>query len=495
MRKIYYLLSLFILTSSCQKDDNEVIQEVEAPQIKAFSFKSSNNPLTLISDVIFSIENDVIHALIPNVISKSEFIPDFTFEGEQVLVNGVIQESGTSIVDFSSPVEYIVQNKAGQAKIYTVKVSVFTGLPMVFIYTDNNAPIVSKDDYLDGTIKIQENFDITTSSEMRIKGRGNSTWGLPKKPYRIKFNNKTSLLGYPPDKDWVLLANYTDKTSLRNETALSMGRLSVLDWTPRTQFVEVFINDVYNGTYQLCEQIKIADDRVNVTDNGYLMEVDQLSRVEPDDVYFQTPLLFVFNIKDPDVDQDSDSYNWIKDYVTNVENLLRDENFDPATGYSQYIDVLSFVDWYLINEITKNNDAVMFSSCYMNIKPGGKLKMGPLWDFDIALGNINYNNNELPTGWWIADAAWFKQLLKDPAFKEQVRTRFNYFKSKKEDIFTNINNNAAYLKWSVIENDNRWNTFYNQTWPNYAVWGNYNNEVQYMKNWLNARFDWLEANL
>lgn len=495
MKRIFHFLSLLIIISSCQKDDNEVIVEVEAPIIKTFSFKSSKNPLTLISDVTFTIDNDVIHALIPNIISESEFIPDFTFEGEQVIANGEVQVSGTSRVDFSSPVEYIVQNKTGQTKTYTVKVSVFTGLPMVFIYTKNNAPIVSKEDYVDGNIKIQENFDIKTLSEMRIKGRGNSTWSLmPKKPYRIKFNDKTSLLGYPADKDWILLANYADKSSLRNETALSMGRLSVLDWTPRTHFVEVFINDVYNGTYQLCEQIKIANDRVNVTDDGYLMEVDQLDRLDPGDVYFQTPRL-LFNIKDPDVDQDSDSYNWIKDYVTNVENLLYSENFDPIAGYSQFIDVPSFVDWYLINEITKNNDATMFSSCYLNIRPGEKLKMGPLWDFDISLGNINYNNNELPTGWWIADAAWFKQLLKDPAFKEQVRTRFNYFKSKKEDIFTNINNNAAYLKWSVIENDNRWNTFYNQTWPNYAVWGNYNNEVQYMKNWLNARFDWLEANL
>lgn len=223
------------------------------------------------------------------------------------------------------------------------------------------------------------------------------------------------------------------------------------------------------------------------------MEVD--NKYDPnEDIYFHTSRL-LFNIKEPDMEFNSDQFNWIKDYITNVENLIYSGNFDPSNGYSKYADISSFVDWYLINEITKNNDAIMHTSCYMNITPNGKLKMGPLWDFDIALGNVNYNNNELPTGWWVADAMWFKQLLKDPVFVEQVKTRFAYFKSKKEDIFTNINNNATYLKWSVIENDNRWNTFYNQTWPNYAVWGNYNNEVQYMKNWLSARFDWLEANL
>jgi hypothetical protein len=171
---------------------------------------------------------------------------------------------------------------------------------------------------------------------------------------------------------------------------------------------------------------------------------------------------------------------------------LYTENFDTETGYAQYLDISSFVDWYLINEITKNNDAIMFSSCYMHIAPNGRLKMGPLWDFDIALGNVNYNVNEIPTGFWIASAAWFVQLFKDPAFVSQVKERFTYFKSKKNEIFSNINSNAEYLKWSVIENNNRWNTLYVQTWPNYAIWGAYDNEVQYMKNWLDTRFDWLE---
>jgi hypothetical protein len=307
----------------------------------------------------------------------------------------------------------------------------------------------------------------------------------------MKFDKKTSLLGEPKDKEWVLLANYTDKTSLRNETALFMGRLSLLEWTPRTHFVEVFLNDIYDGTYQLCEQIKIAEDRVNVTDDGYLLEVDQLSKLEAGDVYFQTSRL-LFNIKEPDTEKDSERYNWIKNYVTNVEDMLYAENFDPATGYVQYVDISSFVDWYLISEITKNNDAIMWSSCYLNIAPNGKLKMGPLWDFDIALGNVNYNKNEEPTGFYIAGAPWFVQLLKDPVFVAQVKTRFAYFKSRKNEILSNINSGAEYLKYSVIENNSRWQTLYEYTWPNYAIWGAYNNEVQYMKNWLDTRFDWLE---
>jgi hypothetical protein len=312
----------------------------------------------------------------------------------------------------------------------------------------------------------------------------------------MKFDKKTSLLGEPKDKEWVLLANHADKTNLRNETAFFMGRLSLLEWTPRTHFVEVFLNDTYEGTYQLCEQIKIAEDRVNVTDDGYLMEIDIFNYLESGDVYFQTETPRYtygyepfFNIKEPDVVLNSDRYNWIKNYVTTVENMLYNENFDPATGYAQYIDIPSFVDWYLINEIVKNSDA-MISSSYLHIAPNGKLKMGPLWDFDIALGNYTYNF--YPTGLRTAHSAWYEQLFKDPVFVAQVKERFAYFKSKKSDIFNNINNKAAYLKYSIIENNSRWGSLYTGTWINYAIWGAYDNEVQYMKNWLNTRFDWLE---
>lgn len=193
--------------------------------------------------------------------------------------------------------------------------------------------------------------------------------------------------------------------------------------------------------------------------------------------------------------------------INDIDNLIKKLQYvylilisclclaDSAEGYAKYLDVASFVDWYLVNEISKNNDAVFFSSCYMNLKPGGKLKMGPVWDFDIAFGNINYNGNEDPEGFYVKNSPWISRLFEDPAFVARVKERFAYFKSKKGDIFNNINENAAYLKESVVENNNKWGTLYEVLWPNYAVWGSYDNEVQYMKNWLNKRFDWLDKNL
>ena len=155
------------------------------------------------------------------------------------------------------------------------------------------------------------------------------------------------------------------------------------------------------------------------------------------------------------------------------------------------MDIDSFVEWYLINEIAKNNDALFYSSCYMNLTRDGKLKMGPIWDYDIAFGNIDYNNNFRADGFWVKTTTWYSRLFEDPAFVEKVKERFKFFYNHKEDIYRDMAENAVYLKQAVVENENRWGTLYTETWPNYDIWGNYNNEVQSMKEWLEERFDWL----
>ena len=160
-----------------------------------------------------------------------------------------------------------------------------------------------------------------TEADVKIKGRGNSTWAMAKKPYALKFDEKISLLDEPKDKSWVLLANYADKTSLRNQTAFYMGSISNLDYTPRFHFVDLMLNGRYNGTYQLGEKIKISKDRVNVGDDGFLLEID--AKAGADEITFYTNHLnHPVNIKDPDVEVDDENYNYIKDYVITAEDAL-----------------------------------------------------------------------------------------------------------------------------------------------------------------------------
>lgn len=182
--------------------------------------------------------------------------------------------------------------------------------------------------------------------------------------------------------------------------AFFLSRISNLEYTPSSHFVELMLNGRYNGAYQLVDKIRISENRVNVGKDGFLFEIE--ARIvtdpdnEPDSRYFTTPhLRFPVDIKDPDVEYNDDNYNYAKFFVNLADSVLYSSDFmDINRGWQKYMDMDSFVDWYLIHEIAKNNDSQLMSSCYMNLKRGGKLKMGPVWDFDIGFGNVDRNGND-----------------------------------------------------------------------------------------------------
>ena len=487
------------MESELQNTNNKINRlSQEDPKLLSISFLSKDNSMQLVEDVNGEIIGDsVVECWVKNIMSDKLLVPHFEYTGESIIIDNTPAISDETIIDFKTPVKLIVSNQE-DTKEYTVYVHSFTGLPVLWIETEGRTEIISKDEYLNAHLKIVEDVRTrsagdVTEADVKIKGRGNSTWKMAKKPYALKFDEKISLLDEPKDKSWVLLANYTDKTSLRNQTAFYMGSISNLDYTPRFHFVELMLNGRYNGTYQLGDKIKISKNRVNVGDDGFLLEIDAIAGA--DEIIFRTNhLRHPVNIKDPDVEVDDENYNYIKNYVITAEDALFSDNFkDSEEGWQKYMDMDSFVDWYLINEITKNNDAGFYTSCYMNLKRGDKLKMGPLWDFDIAFGNVYYNGTYLIDGFWIKNATWYSRLFEDPVFVAKVKERFEYFYSRKGDIMSEINANAQYLRYSVQENNNKWHTLYTYTWPNYDIWGSYQNEVQSMKEWLNARIEWLKA--
>ena len=375
----------------------------------------------------------------------------------------------------------------------------FTGLPVMRITTAGGAPITSKETYLNAHMYFLE--DVTTrapgeviETDLQIKGRGNSTWTRwLKKPYRLKFYEKISLLGEHKDRSWVLLANFADKSALRNHTALYLGKISNLDYTPSSHFVDLTLNGRYDGTYELCEKIKISNHRVAVGDDGFLLEVDGRAPTKADSCFFYVShMTSPISIEEPDVQRGDANYNYAKNFVATADNVLYSNNFlDPGVGWKAYFDMDSFVDWYLINEITHNPDATMLYSCFMHFKRGGKITMGPIWDFDLAFGNTDYWDRG-PYDFWIKKSDWISRMFKDPAFVARVKERYDYFYSRKYDIMREIDETAVYLKRSIQENENRWGTFYDYVKPNYEVWGSYQNEVQSVKEWLNNRMDWLK---
>ena len=499
MKNIYYVCTLLILPmmmlSSCSDDSNGIDPVIQGTEISEFYFLKAYNP-ELDSDQYATIENNIISGRLPLEVEIQNMVASFEHDGAEILINNSAQISGETPNDFTQIQNYTVNTADGNVGQYEVDMTYFTGLPIIYIETANGLEIDSKEDYFPGTMSMEGGrfFTDLSSTTMKIRGRGNSTWGVhPKKPYQLKFSEKTEMLGMPEDKKWIFLAEYSDKTLIRNKIAFEMGYMSQLDYTPQSVFTEVVINGTYNGTYNIAQKVEESDHRVLIGDTGYLLEIDQLHRLDPDDVYFRTNK-FLINIKEPDTEYNSNEFNYVNNLINEFETVLMGSQFaDPDLGYAKYIDVDSFIDWYLISEITKNQDSKSFSSIFLNVMPGEKIKMGPLWDFDLAFGNVDYSECEYPTGFWVKDHAWYARLFEDDSFVAKVKQRFLYFRENQDFILDKMDHYANQLQWSQYENDQKWNLFGNYVWPNPVVYDSHQAEVDHLKSWYIERMNWLDA--
>lgn len=504
LKNFYCICFIWGVFLSCStSNENDYINEIKTPKLLSLKFTKELNPYLLYETADCQIVDDsVLICRIPNIMPNKILKASFEYEGDFISINDTKVQSGVTEFDYKTPVKVGIHS-GNSIKYYTLYVYSFTGLPIVWIDTEGRKEISSKDNYIRAFFKLEENVvtrsagDITEDS-ISIKGRGNSTWLAPKKPYTLKFDNKISLFGEEKDKSWILLANYYDMTMLRNHTAFYMSSLSNLEYTPKAHFVEVMLNGKYIGTYQLCEKLKIGKHRVNVGDDGFLMEIDCRAPGE-DAPYFSVPHLpNVVNVKDPDVTIGDEAYNYAKTFLTEADNVLFSDVFkDKEKGWQKYMDMKSFVDFFIINEVAKNGDVCTFyTSCYMNLKRGDKLKMGPIWDNDNSFGKHEDSNMWPIEGWYMKKTLWYSRLLQDPIFVNELKNRYAYFYSLKYNILMEINSYAEYLKYAVYENNARWNTLYNNDIRyNYILWGSYQNEIQYLKDWLSRRMDWLNTEI
>ena len=418
------------------------------------------------------------------------------------------------IQDINNPIEVTID------KPITIK-AVFkhypaSGLPIVKIKTNQVVgPAMDKDSYVEGSLEIigEGNFEGLEETTMKIKGRGNSTWWIctdasagavvGKCPYQVKFGDKKSILGMPEDKKWVLLAEKSDKSMIRNKIARYMGELSDLEYTPNAEYIELFINEDYQGTYLIGQKVEESKNRVNIGDEGYLIEIDTdaNNRIDPDDIIFKPAIWSsihtdgVFNIKDPNIDYGSDEFYFIENYINDFESVLYSNNFnDPDSGYESYIDVDSLIDWFLINEIAKSVDARWYSSIYFSYIPGKKIKMGPIWDFDLSYGNLNYSDAQYTSDFYIKQNNWIDRLFLDEVFVEKVKIRYSYYYSKLGDIKNKIDEFAKYIDKSQKANFERWDILGVYVWPNPVYDLTYEQEVNRLENWIEERMNWLNSN-
>lgn len=357
------------------------------------------------------------------------------------------------------------------------------------INTLNNEFPLSVSTYIDGTLNITEqdtSIIIKDIEKMRIRLRGNSTSEAVKKPFKIKFDNKQSLFGLESAKEWVLLANYFDKTNIRNYLAYkTANKLSNLDFQPSSIFVDVYINNDYQGLYMLCEQIEANKGRVDIEDNlsptgisSFLLEVDGRALDEYAGyankcyislgnytIAFKYPKAskYVEAVKENNIafiDEYEKNINWATNYLNNAFDLLKSNVYEV---YSEYFDIPSFIDYYLIQEFFKNVDVGYLSQYYVIDQSDEivKIKSGPVWDFDISAGVIDdsqgsyifYANEDLFVR---ENDQFYKLMFNSPIFLSNVRERYKEIRSILIETINEIQQLKVILNKAQSRNIKKW---------------------------------------
>ncbi len=358
--------------------------------------------------------------------------------------------------------------------------------PPTTLVIDTGGAAIGREDYVEGTVTLDG-----TTHETEVRGRGNSTWTWPKKPYKLKLAEDAALLGTREYDEWVLLAGYADRSALRTAAAFTLARQTRLLWTPRFRFVDVVINGTSQGLYMLTEQVEQGDGRVELPEDGHLLEINK-RYLRDDEPGFRTGRGTAVAFKDPDEITKAQRRR-VRGAVTRFEKVLYGKGFaDPKTGYAAYIDTKLLIDWYLVEELFGNQDSNFQSSVNFTWSPGKRFEFGPVWDFDISAGT-RWRAQSEPDVWLTrVGEHWIARMLEDPKFSARVKRRWAGLRPTVDRLIDQIPGAAAPLAASAAADWQQWHTSGDLPWTAHGA--THAAEVEYLAGWLRRRAAWLSNN-
>ena len=421
-----------------------------------------------------------------------------------------------------------------------------TDLPILVI--DTNGEAIPDEPKIAATLHVIDNgtdepnrptlTDADLSTPIAIERRGFSTQTFPKASWGFEVRDENNqdanaeLLGMPSEEDWVLYGPWMDRSLIRN--VLGYELWGTLGWyTPRTRFCEVYVRDdlndslesSYEGVYVLTEKIKRDTNRVNITkltpeDNtepaitgGYLMEMRRPDRLDPDEIAIEISDGFVLTPVSPNSARITPAQvAWFTEHITAFETALFAANFrDPRFGYARFIDIDSFVDYMLLQELFKNRDA-FHSSTFLYKDREDVIHMGPIWDLNIAMGYFSFQGIEGTSGWLLTDydgpisrSPWTERLLQDPDFAERYVARWKEIRREflsSAKLSSRIDAIVAQLDTAQARHFIRWPSLGMTLFPdiNFLMFvgphpDSYRGEILYLKNWLHDRAGWMDAHM
>ena len=367
------------------------------------------------------------------------------------------------------------------------------------------------------------------NGHISIEIRGSSSQLFPKKSYALETqdslgnNNNVSVIDLPVENDWILHAPYTDKTMMRNALTFQLGR-DIGRYTPRTKYCELMINGDYRGVYMLMENIKRDNDRVDIatllpTDTvgdeltgGYILKVDKFTGDFEGGWTSPYPNMggeeLVIQFHKPESDElHLTQTTYIQDHVTAFEDVLAGDDFaDPVNGFRAYADVQSFIDLYLMNELSKNIDGYRLSTYFYKDKDsnGGKIVMGPWWDYNLSFGNADYCECWDPTGFEVNtdcgwnNPFWWERMLEDPAYADLTRCTWEQYRAgpwSNDNVHGLIDSLETALVDAHHRDFARWPRLGQYVWPNWFIGDTYAQELDFMRVWIDDRLEWLDNNI
>lgn len=391
-------------------------------------------------------------------------------------------------------------------------------IPQIHITTVYNEEITSNEDYVNASLSLvafdqnQTSIPLLSNRNVRIRLRGNSTLHMPKKSFKLKFENKTSMLFDYQEYDWVLLANFSDQTLIRNTLANNLSASLNMDFTPSSAFVDVYLNEEFLGNYLLTDQIEVTNDRVDIeehsydTDTGFLLEMDKRLLDPYEEGIAGVDFLLIFGypyaLKTPKTDSiyfSRDQFYFIEDYIAQVHTKFMNQQ-----DYSSLIDERSFIDWFIVQEVFQNVDSG-FSSVFMHKDKGGVLKMGPIWDFDLSTGNPGHLSDDLrqPEGWYTSlqyKNIWYYYLMQNDGFRAHLKSRWlEIYDHQIQDLIESIYPIANSISKSRYENFIRWDVIGSwEDWytaPEVLAADTYQKQVQFLYDFLRTRTIWLNEEI
>ena len=391
----------------------------------------------------------------------------------------------------------------------------------VFSIKTNGFEIVDDTKILGNYIVSDGGF--TFSGNLGIELRGSSSREFNKKPYGFETRDDknadldVSILGLPQEEDWILNPSYIDKSLVRSVLMYDLSR-EMGNYASRTRYVDLYLNDDYRGVYILMEKLKRDSERINISKDGYILKVDRPPRYNNMrlnftdensfqsiygsnlDGYLSDDVHFLYEYPKPD-EITLQQKDYISSYILDFEESLASVDMtNDGMRYDSYIDVDNFVDFMILNEITNNVDSYRLST-FMHKSSSGKLRMGPIWDFDLGFGNTEDCDFELTSG-FISDTYctpkilfWFRRFVDDPYFVDKLQSRWSELRKgvlSEEYVLSKIDSYVFELGDSIDKNFEKWDILGVYVWPK-LIGQTYEEEVNFVKSWISERMVWMDG--